>query len=143
MTMQHTVEDEVEHRVNSVDELPTDAPTIRLNTRPGGLVTGVTEAGQDVQIDRHRHLTGSVPKWIVMLGCKRQLRMGDVPDKSTLQPHVGAALQLLDGILDVISGDTRNAHKPAGCRRAILDKPVVVDAEARFLKLTILYRKLR
>src|SRR6185503_19519992 len=94
----------------------------------------VAVAGQDVQAHGRLQLLARGPEPVVVTGVKRQLRMRRLPDERALQPRQVAALELLHRMIDVIDGDHGHADEALHVRAAVVDQPVVVDAEAGFLQ---------
>src|SRR2546422_8486134 len=93
----------------------------------------VARARQDMHADGRIELLGRRPEFVVVTGMKRQIRMGRLPDQCALEPRLVAALQLLDGTVDVVDGDGRNADEALAVHAAVFDQPVVEEEKARFL----------
>ena len=63
--------------------------------------------------------------------------MRRLPDDRAFQPGFVAALEFFDAIIDVVHRNRRNTDQPVGVGTAIIDQPVVVNAEAGFLQAGI------
>ena len=61
-----------------------------------------TEAGQDVQMNRHVEILGSSPEALIMLRREGQLRMRNLPNHRTHHPLFLAALRLGDRVIDIV-----------------------------------------
>ena len=60
--------------------------------------------------------------------------MRRLPDQRALEPRLVATLQLRHRVVDVVDGDRGNADETVAVDAAVLDQPVVVDAEAGLLQ---------
>ena len=146
MAIHDAVEDEIEDRVDDLLELQVDAAAVRLDA--GALVTEhrllvIAVAGEDVQMHRHLEILGRRPELLVVVGPERQVRVRRLPDERALEPRLGAALQFLDRLVDVVHGDGRHPHQPVGRHRAIVHHPVVVGAKRHLLKLGVVHGEMR
>ena len=99
--------------------------------------------GQDVADHRLVCLRAGRPKRIVMRGGEWQARIRHLPKHGALQPHVMAAMHLLDARLDVIDRNAGNAVEALGIRLAEIGNPVVVELERLLLRLDIIDAKQR
>jgi hypothetical protein len=55
-----------------------------------------------VEIDRHIQFGGRLPERVVIVGAERQVLRRDLPDQAADHAGFLAALELLDGVLDVV-----------------------------------------
>ena len=114
---------------------------MRWFTEHGLLVVAV--AGEDVQVHRKLEVRRRRPELLVVVRVKRQVRVRRLPDERTLEALLGATLEFLHSVVDVVHGDGRHSHQPVGRHRGVLHHPVVVGAERNFLQLGVVHGEVR
>ena len=88
-------------------------------------------AAEDVHRERQADFFGGLPEGLVGgVGVGLVGRRG-AGDRDALDAHVGAALELGDGAVDVAQGDAAHADQPLRRVRAVVADPVVVPLEDR------------
>src|SRR6266545_2619703 len=90
-----------------------------------------------MQAHRSIQILTRAPKLIVVAGVEGEIRMGRLPNDRAFQSGFVASLEFFDAVIDVIDRNGRNADQPIRIDAAVIDKPVVVDAEASFLQTGI------